>query len=264
MDKSGLRTIDPSRRASIKRKRSDAVADLIRGHIFQAELRPNDRLPQEPELIEMFGCSRSTIREALKSLEVQGLVQNTTGPGGGARVAPVSINRIVGLLSNYFYFQSVNTAQIYQIRRLIEPELAFSVVGHLTADHFAKLEKAIAIQEHHPGGVADWEHHRHAEIDFHDILIEACPNPLLGLVCRFVNEAIRHLISGLGAQEFASSFTCENIEFHKRLMSAFRSGNAARARRVMLDHVLRAEAVVVPPADRRADQPVFSEPLRLD
>ncbi|MFN5715737.1 MAG: FadR/GntR family transcriptional regulator, partial [Bradyrhizobium sp.] len=177
MDKSALPSLDPSRRASIKRKRSDAVADLIRGHIFQAGLQPNDRLPQESELIEMFGCSRSTIREALKSLEVQGLVQNTTGPGGGARVAPVSINRIVGLLSNYFYFQSISTAQIYQIRRLIEPELAFSVVGHLTAAHFAALDKAIEVQEHHPGGPTDWEHHRHAEIDFHDIMIEACPNP---------------------------------------------------------------------------------------
>ncbi|UGA45027.1 FCD domain-containing protein [Bradyrhizobium quebecense] len=264
MDKLALPSLDPSRRASIKRKRSDAVADLIRSHIFQAGLQPNDRLPQEVELIEMFGCSRSTIREALKSLEVQGLVQNTTGPGGGARVAPVSINRIVGLLSNYFYFQSISTAQIYQIRRLIEPELAFSVVGHLTAAHFAALDKAIAVQEHHPGGIADWEHHRHAEIDFHDILIEACPNPLLGLVARFVNEAIRHLIGKLGVQEFASSFTCENIEFHKRLMAAFRSGNAARARRVMLDHVLSAEAVVVPAEDRRMDLPVFHQPLRLD
>ena len=71
MDKSALPSLDPPRRASIKRKRSDAVADLIRGHIFQAGLQPNDRLPQESELIEMFGCSRSTIREALKSLEVQ-------------------------------------------------------------------------------------------------------------------------------------------------------------------------------------------------
>ena len=264
MDKLALPSLDPSRRAAIKRKRSDAVADLIRSHIFQAGLQPNDRLPQEGELIAMFGCSRSTIREALKSLEVQGLVQNTTGPGGGARVAPVSINRIVGLLSNYFYFQSTSTAQIYQIRRLIEPELAFSVVGHLTAAHFAALEKAIAVQERHPDGGVDWEHHRHAEIDFHDILIEACPNPLLGLVARFVNEAIRHLIGQLGTEQIPSSFTCDNIEFHKRLMTAFRSGNAARARRVMLDHVLSAEAVVVPPEDRRIDQHVFYQPLRLD
>ncbi len=111
-------------------------------------MQPNDRLPQESELIEMLGSSRSTIREALKSLEVQGLVQNTTGSSAAAaRVAPVSINRIVGLLSNYFYFQSISTAQIYQIRRLIEPSSASrSGDGHLTAAHFKALDKAIAVQ----------------------------------------------------------------------------------------------------------------------
>ena len=265
MDKPDLSAIEPSLRASLRRKRSDVVAELIRNHIFHAGLHPGDRLPQESELIEKFGCSRSTIREALKSLEVQGLVQNTTGPGGGARVALVSINRIIGLLSNYFYFQSISSAQIYQIRRLIEPELAFSVVSHLKKAHFEALEKAIAVQEEPPPrGTSDWDHHRHAEIDFHDILIEACPNPLLGLVCRFVNEAIRHLIGRHGEQKFSAAFTVENIDFHKRLLSAFRSGNAARARRVMLDHMLRAEAVVVPRSNRRTDQPVFTEPLRLD
>ena len=174
MDKPDLSAIEPSLRASLRRKRSDVVAELIRNHIFHAGLHPGDRLPQESELIEKFGCSRSTIREALKSLEVQGLVQNTTGPGGGARVAPVSINRIIGLLSNYFYFKSISSAQIYQIRRLIEPELAFSVVSHLKKAHFEALEKAIAVQEEPPPrGTSDWDHHRHAEIDFHDILIEA-------------------------------------------------------------------------------------------
>lgn len=264
MHKLDLGTITPRSRAALRRKRSDVVADLIRGHIFQAGLGPDDRLPRESSLIEMFGCSRSTIREALKSLEVQGLVQNMTGPDGGARVAPVSTTRIVGLLSNYFYFQSVNSAQIYQIRRLAEPELAFSVVGHLTPAHLAALEHAIAVQEHHPGGAADWEHHRHAEIDFHDILIDACPNPLLGLVCRFVNEAIRNLIGRLGAQEFSAAFTAENIDFHKRLLTAFRTGNAARARRVMHEHVLSAEAYVVPAASRGRNEPIFTEPLELD
>lgn len=47
-------------------------------------------------------------------------------------------------------------------------------------------------------------------------------------------------------------------------MAAIRSGNAARARRVMLDHVLSAEAVVVPAEDRRIYLPVFHRSLRLD
>jgi GntR family transcriptional regulator, transcriptional repressor for pyruvate dehydrogenase complex len=256
--------VDPSQKAAIKRKRSDAVADRIRSHIFQAGLQPNDRLPQEPQLIEMFGCSRSTIREALKSLEVQGLVQNSTGPSGGARVASVSLGRTVGLLSNYFYSHPINIAQIYQIRRLTEPELAASVVGHLQASHFEALERTLAAQHDHPNTAEDWEHHRRVEIDFHDILIEACPNPLLGIVCRFVNEAIRRMIGTVGDNERSRAFSCENIEFHKRLLVAFRSGNAAHAREVMLAHVLSAEGHLVRSSDAQAKEPVLTGPLQLD
>lgn len=262
-------TIGTSDRAAIRRKRSDVVADLIRSHIFQAGLRPNDRLPQEHQLIEMFACSRSTVREALKSLEVQGLVQNSTGPTGGARVALVSPSRIVGLLGNYFYSEPINTAQIYQIRRLVEPELAYAVVGHLQPSHFAALERAITVQEDHARGPGDWEHHRRVEMDFHDILIEACPNPLLGLVCRFVNEAIRSAIGRMDAghvvhNEKSAVFTAENIDFHRQLLVAFKSGDAIEARRVMLEHVLSAECLVVPPDAVGAQLPIFVEPLRLE
>ena len=78
-DKPDLGVIDPSRRASLKRKCPDVVSDLIRNHIFQAGLHPGDRLPQESELIEMFRCSRSTIREALKSVKVRARAAQRTG-----------------------------------------------------------------------------------------------------------------------------------------------------------------------------------------
>ncbi|MGO4715488.1 FadR/GntR family transcriptional regulator [Bradyrhizobium sp. 2TAF24] len=254
--------VDPSQKAAIKRKRSDAVADRIRRHIFQAGLQPNDRLPQETQLIEMFGCSRSTIREALKSLEVQGLVQNTTGPAGGARVASVSSGRTIGLLSNYFYFHPINITQIYQMRRLTEPELAASVVGHLQDAHFAALERTIEAQHAHPTDAAGWAHHRKVEVEFHDILIAACPNPLLALMCRFVNEAINWTIGTVGDNELSWAFSCANIDYHRRLIVAFRSGDAVQARQVMLDHVLSAESFLMRPHE--AEPPIFAEPLQLD
>jgi DNA-binding FadR family transcriptional regulator len=232
-DKPDLGVIDPSRRASLKRKCPDVVSDLIRNHIFQAGLHPGDRLPQESELIEMFRCSRSTIREALKSVKVRGARAEHDRPAEavhGSHRSPSTgssgCSATISILNPSAARRSIRPVD------LIEPELAFSVVGHLTKAHFQALEKTSADQEeHHPRSTADWEHHRHAEIDFHDILIDACPNPLLGLVCRFVNEAIRHLIGRHGEQEFSAAFTIENIDFHKRLLSAFRSSNAVRAAR---------------------------------
>lgn len=67
-----------------ERKRSDIIADALKDYIAQKGLRPGERLPQEAELITLLGASKGTVREALKSMETQGIIATRTGPGGGA------------------------------------------------------------------------------------------------------------------------------------------------------------------------------------
>ena len=65
-------------------KRADLVAEEIKRLITEKDLKPGDRLPREAELQQLYAVSKSTIREALKSLEVQGLIKVTTGrPAAG-------------------------------------------------------------------------------------------------------------------------------------------------------------------------------------
>ena len=61
--------------------RPGEVSESIKEWIADQRKAPGDRLPQEPDLIKTFGVSKGTIREALKILETQGLVQTRTGPG---------------------------------------------------------------------------------------------------------------------------------------------------------------------------------------
>ena len=74
-------------------KRGDVMVDEIKAWIAERRLTPGDRLPKESELQALFGVSKGTAREALKSLEVQGLVKVTTGPSGGATVGEVPIEK---------------------------------------------------------------------------------------------------------------------------------------------------------------------------
>ncbi len=67
----------------VRIKRTDEIVNAIKETIMADNLIPGDRLPQEKELIERYSASKSTVREALKSLEVQGLIKTKTGPGGG-------------------------------------------------------------------------------------------------------------------------------------------------------------------------------------
>ncbi|HBH63654.1 MAG TPA: FadR family transcriptional regulator, partial [Erwinia persicina] len=69
---------------AVKRKRTDTIIDAIKQSIVDDNLLPGDRLPQEKDLMTRFSAGKSTVREALKALEAQGLIRTRTGPGGGA------------------------------------------------------------------------------------------------------------------------------------------------------------------------------------
>src|ERR1700682_6662424 len=99
-------TESPSRRAPGLRspKRGDLVVEEIKRWIAERRLGPGDKLPKEDELQTLFGGSKGTAREALKSLEVQGLVTVSTGPGGGATIGEGPLARPFPPLADFFFF----------------------------------------------------------------------------------------------------------------------------------------------------------------
>src|ERR1035437_5204658 len=135
----------PTAQRKIKQlKRPDLVAEEIKRLISEKNLSPGDRLPREGELQTQFEVSKGTIREALKSLEVQGLVKISTGPTGGGTIIDVTLDRTMQFLQNYLFSKKVALDDIYSVRRLLEPELAAGAVAHLTETDFESLENSIA------------------------------------------------------------------------------------------------------------------------
>jgi GntR family transcriptional repressor for pyruvate dehydrogenase complex len=92
-------------------KRGDLVVDEIKRWIGERRLAPGDKLPKEAELQTLFGVSKGTAREALKSLDVQGLVTVSAGSSGGATVGEVPLDRAFQLVQNYLFFRAVDVAQ---------------------------------------------------------------------------------------------------------------------------------------------------------
>src|SRR6516225_4058987 len=125
-------------------KRGDLVVEEVKRWIADGRLGPGDKLPKEDDLQALFGVSKGTAREALKSLEVQGLVTVTTGPAGGATINEVPLQRAIQLVQNYLFFRNIDVGQIYAVRRLLEPELAAGAVPHLKQEHFVALEQSVA------------------------------------------------------------------------------------------------------------------------
>ncbi|NND19530.1 MAG: FadR family transcriptional regulator [Silicimonas sp.] len=221
------------------------VADAIKDWVVERGLQPGDRLPGEADLIERFGMSKGTIREAMRLLQAQGLVETKTGPGGGSFVGEVSRERATALLANYFYFRDVTIDDIYQVRIALEPELAASLAGNLTEAQLGDLE---AIMEDYAAPASDAEEERRqhvASLRFHARLSDFGQNALLGFTIGFMAQILTDLTV------YKRLYATPNHDLWRRgrdhqidLIAALRNGESERARQIMKSHMEMARGLM--------------------
>jgi GntR family transcriptional regulator, transcriptional repressor for pyruvate dehydrogenase complex len=241
--KGGLLELDASSRS--KRNRPLAIAEVLKDWIAERRLTPGDRLPQERDLIGLFGVSKGTIREALKALDAQGIIKTRTGPGGGAFIAPVDESSALELLGNYFFFKGLTIGDIYQLRVGLEPEATASVVGRLSEADFVKLKSKMKVYDHPPATIEEERQQRVAELEFHELLVGFCPNPLMTFACRFLISLLKNLTICRRIYDIPNPELRESgRSYQLRLMRALRKGNATAARRIMDQHMRYAGSLM--------------------
>ncbi|MDW5377251.1 FCD domain-containing protein [Halomonas sp. HP20-15] len=232
----------PTPRTAKRQKIADLICEDIKHWIVTEGLQPGDRLPNEKALMERYECAKGTIREALRVLEVEGLVQMKTGPSGGAVIREVTIDPACRALRNFLHFQHVDGSQVYQLRRLVEVEIADSVVECLDAAGFARLRTNIAQCQRPHDDELSQRQHRMLELEFHNVLAEYCPNPLLRFVSQFLNDLLRDLVVIKKAYKpERHAFDEANIRYHIALVEAFEAQDREQVRQLMHDHMCDAE-----------------------
>jgi DNA-binding FadR family transcriptional regulator len=244
-------------------KLSNLIADDLRHRIARDRLKPGDRLPNERTLSEHYSCSKGTIREALKALEVNGLVQMQTGPNGGAEVQAVSVDSSIQQLRTYLHFLDLSFEQVYEVRRSVEVTLAVHMVGRVSADQLTRMEANVAacIAARDSGDRATA---RRLELDFHDILCESCDNPFLAFICNFINGVLRDLVEFRAeGKDARDAFGQHNAGSHLELIAAYRKGDAALVREIMDEHMRCAE-VFMSQLDAAFRTDMLSSPLRKE
>jgi len=251
-------TIDPVGEASPtplsrrRRKRPDIIAEHIRNLIAEGGLMPGDRLPQEWLTPDRLKASRGTLREAMKILEIQGLITSKTGPGGGAFISALTPADAIQLLDNLFLFKQPSIADIYAMRKLLEPELAAGLAGKLTPEAFAALQATIRLYEEEPATAEEEYQQRLAELDFHAELARQSRNEILGFVCVFLLSLLREMTV---CREIYSRPNPElrerGLHYQVQLLRAIKAGDAERARSIMREHMEEAERYMLARAAMR-------------
>lgn len=173
-------------------KISDQIIDQIRDAILSGKLKPGNRLASEKELADQFGVSKATMREAMRVLEVLGLIEIRKGLGGGIFIAEVGMRTTIHSIINFLHFQRVSIKEITMLRYLIEPTVAQIAASKITDQDIKNLKKIVG---ENPSGSAD---EISKEIGFHRYLARIAENPLLILIVDFVDNLLDSIKSKAG------------------------------------------------------------------
>lgn len=235
-------------------RRTQIVAEQLRELIVQNRLRPGDKLPGEWLQPPTLKVSRGTLREALKVLESQGLIRTKTGPGGGVFVASISTQQAIRLLDNLFLFRSPSIADIYAIRKLLEPELAAVVAGNLDETAIQSLQGTIRLYEDEPETAEEEYGQRLAELDFHAELARHCSNRALGFICEFMSSLLQDMTVCRDIYfQPNPELRDTGLHYQVQLLRAIRAGNREKAREIMHNHMIDAEKYMLASAAMRSE-----------
>lgn len=233
-----------------RRKRSDMVADRVRELIVDSDLKPGDRLPYDWLARLESTVAKGTMREALKALETEGLVRSRTGPGGGAFVSALSGDQAIRLVGNLFLFQQPSIADIYALRKLLEPELVAGLAGRLDEPAYDALRAAIRLYDHEPATAQEEFSQRLAELDFHSLLAAQSSNGILAFVCIFLHRLLQDLAVCRAIYDKPNPHLREvGLRFQISLLQRLRDGDAEGARALMHDHMVEAEQYMLERAE---------------
>ncbi|MFB9902796.1 FadR/GntR family transcriptional regulator [Allokutzneria oryzae] len=228
----------------------ERVVEQIEEAVLCGRLRPGEHLPSERDLMVQFGVGRSTVREALRVLQSNGLVRSRAGDPRGAQVQAVSPGALQKSMTMLARADTLGLAELVQFRMLLEGSANQLAARLRTPEQLAEMDTAMdvmrtAVDE----GYAEFSR---ADVAFHEAVARATGNTLIQICGTVVRDVVLGLIEDkiVNAPD-SRALMLTSLEHHSRVLEAVRDGDgelAARlARRSLYDYY--AEYV---PEDERA------------
>lgn len=170
-----------------KQRYSDKIVALIKEKIFARHMETGTRLPSEIELSQDFNVSRSVVREALRILEITGLVRIRKGPTGGIFVSHLYNRPITTSLGDLIASGEITIDHLFDARLLIEPHIAREAALNASEEDLKELHELILDSSRHQDDPAFLKKNN---LRFHLLLAKASGNPLFSILLESVFEVL--------------------------------------------------------------------------
>lgn len=225
---------------------SDVLAERLRRRILEGALPYGTWLPTERELAADTQLSRGTVRDALRVLEAEGLVETRTGRNGGTVVRRPDASALVRSLNVFVRGRGIRMRSLLEIRELIEPECAALAAERRTDESLAGLEE---VSVRLTASAAELPAFLDLNVQWHVAIAEASHNELLGAFMQALSMEIRQAtdVDGLNSEDVVT----HTVRAHARILDAIRAQDPDAARRRMQRHVCAYRDSVIPVAGLR-------------
>ncbi len=236
------------------REKPQQIADELRALIVSGELSEGDSLGHEPELVERFGVSRPSLREALRILEAEGLVSVVRGVHGGVVAHAPDERMTARTAALVLQARNVALADVFEARSLLEPIAARAIA--MARGRRAAVKELRALVRQEADAIEDPERFGVANAAFHHRLVSLAGNQTLSIVAEMLNEVVARAVTAVSrGDDVVGSLSVRRrgIRSQDRLLDLIEAGKGPAAEehwrshmqvvgRVLLGH--RASTVV--------------------
>jgi GntR family transcriptional regulator, transcriptional repressor for pyruvate dehydrogenase complex len=214
----------------------EEVAKQIERLILK-KLKPGDKLPSERELAEMLQVSRSSIRDAIRSLELTGRVEPRQG--AGTIIREPAPETLVSPFANALKRRQELVSELLDFRKMLEPPLAARAATHASADEISEMEGILQRQEEKQGqgdaAIAE-------DAEFHYNVALASGNSVVLKVLDILMDLLRETRERSLQVEGRPQ---KSLAGHRRILAAIKRHDAEGAKAAMRRHIEDIEEIVL-------------------
>lgn len=210
----------------------EKVIEQIKEMIITGTFKKGDKLPSEREMAESLQVSRTSIREALRELEIMGLIESRQGEGNFIKNS--FENTLLKPLSTIFLLKESNSDEILELRNIIERGSVVLAAERITDEELAEMELLFdeSLKSDLKDTLVD------IDIDFHYKIAQASKNFLILSILNAISFLIEAFIKDIRRNVITKE---ENINMliqqHRAILSALKNHDPAAAEKAMLDHL---------------------------
>ena len=205
----------------------------IREMIVRHQYNEDRYLPCEGELCELLGVSRATVREAVRSLEVRGLVQRIHGKG--VKVVDNAVGTLTQTLSDLLYIGDGTVMNLIEVRNVIETASARLAAERASQRDLSAMDAAVRAME---GAEEMDDAYIRADLRFHMAMVEAAQNPVLKAIVESYTPLLEDTIR---AASVADEVIEKKYHYHRDILAAIAARNPQEAEQAIRRHLMATE-----------------------